>query len=215
MAETVLYEYWRSSASYRLRIALNLKSIAYKSVAVDLLAGENRKPAFLARNPQGFVPALEMDGMTMTQSLAIMEYLDARNPDPPFLPRDAAAAAGFRALAHAIAVDIHPVCNSSVVAHHAQCLGGDARHKTQWMHHFIARGLAAAETMANRAGDGEFLHGDAPGLADCVLVPQLYNARRWNVPLGEMPRLVAIDAACQKMEAFRRAAPDAAREAGK
>lgn len=220
MTDVVLYDYWRSSASFRVRIALHLKGIAFTSVAVDLLEGDQRSEAHLARNPQGFVPALAIDGMMMTQSLAILEYLDARTPETRLLPDDPAEAARLRAIAHAIAMEVHPICNPSVVAHHAAAFDGDADDKAAWMRHFIDKGLRAVESLASRANQsranqsranhphpGSFLHGDAPGLADCVLVPQMYNARRWGVDLAAMPRLVDIDAACMALPAFRAAAP--------
>ena len=221
MTDVVLYDYWRSSASFRVRIALHLKGIAFTSVAVDLLEGDQRSEAHLARNPQGFVPALAIDGMMMTQSLAILEYLDTRTPEPRLLPDDPAEAARLRAIAHAIAMEVHPICNPSVVAHHAAAFDGDADDKAAWMRHFIDKGLRAVESLASRANKsranqsranhphpGSFLHGDAPGLADCVLVPQMYNARRWGVDLAAMPRLVDIDAACMALPAFRAAAPE-------
>ena len=213
MADVVLYDYWRSSASFRVRIALHLKGINFTSVTVNLLDGSQRGETHLARNPQGFVPALAIDGMMMTQSLAIIEYLDtrqpdARRPDPALLPADPGEAARLRAIAHAIAMDIHPVCNPSVVTHHASAFDGDADDKAEWMRHFIDKGLRAVETLASHPRTGSFLHGDLPGLADCVLVPQIYNARRWGVDLTAMPRLAAIDAACMALPAFRAAAPE-------
>jgi maleylacetoacetate isomerase len=226
MTDVVLYDYWRSSASFRVRIALHLKGIAFTSVAIDLLEGDQRSEAHLARNPQGFVPALAIDGMMMTQSLAILEYLDARTPETRLLPDDPAEAARLRAIAHAIAMEVHPICNPSVVAHHAAAFDGDADDKAAWMRHFIDKGLRAVESLASRANQsranqsranhphpGSFLHGDAPGLADCVLVPQMYNARRWGVDLAAMPRLVDIDAACMALPAFRAAAPETVKPA--
>lgn len=218
MTDVVLYDYWRSSASFRVRIALHLKGIAFTSEPVDLLDGSQRGAAHLARNPQGFVPALAIDGMMLTQSLAILEYLDARTPEPPLLPDDPAEAARLRAIAHAIAMEIHPICNPSVVAHHAAAFDGDADDKADWMRHFIDKGLRAVESLvtqfrATQSHPGSFLHGDAPGLADCVLVPQLYNARRWGVDLADMPHLVEIDAACMDLPAFRAAAPETVKPA--
>ena len=213
MTDVILYDYWRSSASFRVRIALHLKGIAFISVPVNLLEGGQRSEAHLARNPQGLVPALAIDGMMMTQSLAILEYLDSRTPEPRLLPDDPAEAARLRAIAFAIAMEIHPICNPSVVAHHAAAFDGDADDKAIWMRHFIDKGLRAVESLAShsrahQSHAGGFLHGDAPGLADCVLVPQMYNARRWGVDLAAMPRLVDIDAACMALPAFRAAAPE-------
>ena len=218
MTDTILYDYWRSSASFRVRIALHLKGIPFTSVAVNLLDGSQRNAAHLARNPQGLVPALAIDGMMMTQSLAILEYLDAHAPEPPLMPDDAAAAARLRAIAYAIAMEIHPICNPSVVAHHAAAFDGDADDKAAWMRHFIDKGLRAVEALVvnlheHQSRTGNFLHGDSPGLADCVLVPQLYNARRWGVDVAAMPHLVDIDAACMELPAFRAAAPETVKPA--
>ena len=213
MADATIYDYWRSSASYRVRIALNLKGISHDSVPVNLLDGSHRTDEHLQRNPQGFVPALAIDGKMMTQSLAIIEYLDSRAPQPPLLPADPAEAARLRAIAYAIAMDTHPICNPSVVAHHAAAFDGDAEAKAGWMRHFIDKGLRAVEALADHPATGRFLHGDAPGLADIVLVPQLYNARRWGVALDDMPRLVAVDGACMKLPAFTAAAPETVRPA--
>ncbi|MCH1484341.1 MAG: maleylacetoacetate isomerase [Alphaproteobacteria bacterium] len=213
MTTPVLYDYWRSSASYRVRIALNLKDIAYQAVSIDLQTQQHGGAEHRARNPQGFVPALDIDGSMMTQSLAIIEYLDSRNPAPALLPADPAEAARLRAIAYAIAMEIHPICNPSVVAHHAAAFDGSDDDRKIWMQHFIDKGLRAVEVLANHPTSGRFLHGDSPGLADIVLVPQLYNARRWDVPLDDMPRLTAIDAACRDLPAFAAAAPEAVNSA--
>jgi maleylacetoacetate isomerase len=213
MTTPVLYDYWRSSASYRVRIALNLKDIAYQAVSIDLQTQQHGGAEHRARNPQGFVPALDIDGSMMTQSLAIIEYLDSRNPAPALLPADPAEAARLRAIAYAIAMEIHPICNPSVVAHHAAAFDGSDDDRKIWMQHFIDKGLRAVEVLANHPASGRFLHGGSPGLADIVLVPQLYNARRWDVPLDDMPRLTAIDAACRDLPAFAAAAPEAVNSA--
>ena len=213
MTTPVLYDYWRSSASYRVRIALNLKDIAYQAVSIDLQTQQHGGAEHRARNPQGFVPALDIDGSMMTQSLAIIEYLDSRNPAPALLPADPAEAARLRAIAYAIAMEIHPICNPSVVAHHAAAFDGSDDDRKIWMQHFIDKWLRAVEVLANHPASGRFLHGDSPGLADIVLVPQLYNARRWDVPLDDMPRLTAIDAACRDLPAFAAAAPEAVNSA--
>ena len=209
MADITLYDYWRSSASYRVRIALNLKGLAYDRVVVNLLAGEHRADAHRARSPIGYVPALEIDGQMMTQSMAILEYLEASYPDPALLPADPAEAARLRAIAYAIAMDIHPICNLNVTNHHAAAFDGDDSAKDAWMVHFMTRGLAAVEVMADHPRTGPFLHGEAPGMADCVLVPQLYNARRRNMDLADMPRLAAIEEACLAHPAFAAAVPEA------
>ena len=209
MADITLYDYWRSSASYRVRIALNLKGLAYDQVVVNLLAGEHRADAHRARSPIGYVPALEIDGQMMTQSMAILEYLEASYPDPALLPADPAEAARLRAIAYAIAMDIHPICNLNVTNHHAAAFDGDDSAKDAWMVHFMTRGLAAVEVMADHPSTGPFLHGEAPGMADCALVPQLYNARRRNMDLADMPRLAAIEEACLAHPAFAAAVPEA------
>ena len=196
-----------------MRIALNLKDIAYQAVSIDLQTQQHGGAEHRARNPQGFVPALDIDGSMMTQSLAIIEYLDSRNPAPALLPADPAEAARLRAIAYAIAMEIHPICNPSVVAHHAASFDGSDDDRKIWMQHFIDKGLRAVEVLANHPASGRFLHGDSPGLADIVLVPQLYNARRWDVPLDDMPRLTAIDAACRDLPAFAAAAPEAVNSA--
>ena len=209
MADVTIYDYWRSSASYRVRIALNLKGIEFKSVPVNLLDGSHQTKEHRQRNPQGFVPALAIDGMMMTQSLAIIEYLNWRMPQPPLIPADPADAARLRA----IAMDTHPICNPSVVAHHAAAFNGNAEDKAGWMRYFIDKGLSAVEALADHPMTGTFLHGKKPGLADIVLVPQLYNARRWGVVLKNMPRLVAVEEACLSLAAFMAAAPESVRPA--
>lgn len=201
-----LWDYWRSSAAYRVRIALNLKGLAYDSRQVDLTQGEHRGPANLARNPQGLVPALEIDGLTLTQSLPIIEYLDETRPEVRLIPEDPVARHRARAIACAVAMEIHPVCNLSV-ARYASGLAGI--EMGDWMHAFIPKGLAAVEAMLSDGKAGAFGQGDAPGLVDCVLMPQLYNARRWEVDLSDMPRILRIEENCAALDAFARAHPDA------
>ncbi len=206
--DVVLYDYWRSSASYRVRIALNLAGIAYDRVPVDLVAGAQRSDAHLARNPQGFVPVLDIDGVRLTQSLAILDYLD-RTRNLNLLPPDPVERAKAQALAHAIAVDLHPVCNLSV-AKHATALAGEAADMPgDWMRHFIRPGLLAFETMLGAFQQAPFCTGTAPGLADLCLIPQVYNARRWQVGLSDMPRIMSVEAASAEHPAFAAAHPDA------
>ena len=200
-----LWDYWRSSAAYRVRIALNLKGIDYDSQSVDLVSGEHREAANMARNPQGLVPTLEIDGLTLTQSLPIIEYIDETRPDAPLIPADPVARHRVRSIAAAIAMEIHPVCNLSVAKYASELSGTGMK---DWMHAFIPKGLAAVERMLGDGGAGAFCHGDAPTLADCCLMPQLYNARRWEVDLSPLPRIRAIEAACAERGAFGAAHPD-------
>ena len=205
MGQPVLYDYWRSTASYRVRIALNLAGIAYTSVPVDLVKDEQRSSEHLSRNPQGFVPVLEIDGHRLTQSLAIVEYLDEMY-DLGLLPGGAIERAQVRALAHAVAVDLHPVCNLRVVAYVAG-LSKEPTAREEWMQHFIASGLDAVETLLEGFGQTPFAAGDQVSLADICLIPQLYNAHRWKVSLDAFPKIEAVEAACSKVPAFRNAYP--------
>lgn len=198
-----LFDYWRSSASYRVRIALGLAALEWESVPVDLTAGAQVAPEHLARNPQGLVPVLEIDGLRLVQSLAICEYLDETR-GLGLLPDDAAARARVRALAHAVAMEIHPVCNLGV-ARHAVSASGGAITLEGWMRAFIGPRLAALEAMVE---GGTRCHGEAVTLADICLVPQLYNARRWGVDLAPLPKLCRIDAALADLPAFAAAHPD-------
>lgn len=209
--ETVLYDYWRSSASYRVRIALNLVGESYRSVPIDLLAKAHRAPEHLGRNPQGLVPVLDIDGERLTQSLAIIEYLAETRKRAGFLPADPLGRQRVRALSYAVAMEIHPVCNLGVVAHvMASASDGELARRT-WMQKFIGEGLAAFERMLDHLSTGTFCHGDDPSMADICLVPQVYNARRWEVDLCHCPRIVAIDQRCAEIDAFARAHPDQAK----
>lgn len=201
---TILYDYWRSSASYRIRIALNHLGLPYSASPVDLLTGAHRGPENLARNPQGLVPTLEIDGATLTQSLAILEYLDETR-DAGFLPPDALGRARVRALAYAIAMEIHPVLNLSVSKFAAEISDLDMKG---WMQAHMPRGLAGFEAMLETPGTGTLCHGDQLSLADICLVPQAYNARRWEVDLAPYPRLSAILATLETMPAVAAAHPD-------
>lgn len=212
MSETVLYDYWRSSASYRLRIALNLAGIPYRAVSVDLVKGEQRSPAHLARNPQGLVPVLDIDGLRLTQSLAILDYLDQTHA-MGLLPKDPAVRVQAQALAHAIAVDIHPVCNLGVVAHAASIAADPTGVREAWMVRFIRPGLEAFESLLGAFKQQPYCTGATPGLSDICLMPQLYNARRWGVDFSDLPRMVAVEAACAQHPAFAAAHPDAVHSA--
>lgn len=201
----ILYDYWRSSSAYRIRIALNLLGLPYQSRPVDLVAGDQRSATHLGANPQGLVPVLDIDGLRLTQSLAIVEYLDETRL-AGFLPKDPAGRARARALAHAIAMETQPVCNLRV-ARHAVSLGGTATME-EWMAHFIRLGLEGFEGLLSQAAELSYCHGEAPGLADICLVPQVYNARRWHVDLASFPRLAAISARAEQLPAFAAAHPD-------
>jgi maleylacetoacetate isomerase len=207
---TVLYDYWRSSASYRVRIALHLAGEPFECVPVDLLECDHRAPDHLARNPQGLVPVLDIDGHRFTQSLAILDYFnDTRALG--LLPDDPTQRAKVRALAHSIAVDIHPICNLSVVRH-ATSGAEDKPAATQaWMQHFIHPGLRAFDALLDEFTQTPFCCGDTPSLADLCLMPQLYNARRWGVDLSQFPRLQAIETNCAAQPTFAAAHPDQVR----
>jgi len=207
MQTPILYDYWRSSASYRVRIALNLAGIDYKPVVVDLLKKGHKSPEHLERNPQGQVPALEIDGLMLTQSLAIIEYV-IETRAVPLLPDDAGGRARVRALADSIAMDIHPVCNMSVVAHVLEITGGGDEMRIAWMQRFISAGLEAFEKLLDHPATGKFCHGDVPGLADICLIPQLYNADRWGADISGLTRIQAIRKACDQLPAFVKAHPD-------
>jgi len=206
MGDTVLYDYWRSSASYRMRIALHLAEIPYTSVAVDLTRAQQRTPEHLARNPQGFVPVLDIDGERLTQSLAMLEYLDETRK-LGLLPDGPVSRAKVRALSYAIAVDIHPVCNLSVAGFAKELAGNDDATKS-WMHRFIRPGLEAFETLLKDFDQDPYCCGDKPGLADICLMPQLYNAARWGVETSDLTRLTAAAGACAAHPAFDAAHPD-------
>jgi len=204
----ILHDYWRSSASYRVRIALNLKGVDYELRPVDLVAGAQREAANIARNPLGLVPTLEVDGVAIPQSLAIIDWLDAWWPEPRLIPADPLARAAAWGRALVIACDIHPIDNLRVLRRLESQFGADQAAKNDWYRHWVAEGLSALEAMA---GDGPFLGGAAPDLSDICLVPQLYNARRFEVPLGAYPKLLRADGAAAEVEAFAAAHPDRVR----
>jgi maleylacetoacetate isomerase len=202
----ILYDYFRSSAAYRVRIALNLKGVDYERREVHLVKGEQHAPEHVARNPQGLVPALDIGGgKILTQSLAIIEWLDSAYPEPRLIPADPLARAAAMARALLIAADIHPLNNLRILKRLEAQFGADEAAKADWYRHWIAEGFAALEAMA---GDGPFLGGVEPDVSDVLLVPQMFNARRFELPLDAYPKLVAADAAANALEPFAAAHPD-------
>ena len=206
----ILYGYALSSASYRVRIALGLKRLQFTSIPLDLRSGEQRLEGYLRINSQGFVPALALDdGTVLTQSAAIIEYLDEIHPDPPLLPAAPLARARVRALSQAITCDVHPLNNLRVLQYLEKDLGHDKTLRDTWYGHWVRMGFDAIERRLVRdAETGRFCHGDVPTLADVCLVPQVFNALRFAVDLGPYPRIVGIDAACRELPEFQAAAPD-------
>ena len=206
----ILYGHMLSSASYRVRIALALKGLQVTPVWLDLRAGEQRLEHFLQINSQGFVPALSLDdGAVLTQSVAIIEYLDEMHPDPPLLPQAPLARARVRALTQAITCDVHPLNNLRVLQYLEHELHQDKSARDAWYRHWVRLGFDAIERWLVRdAATGRFCHGDAPTLADVCLVPQVANARRYAMDLTPYPSIVRIDAACRELAAFQAAAPD-------
>jgi maleylacetoacetate isomerase len=205
-----LYGYFRSSAAFRVRIALNLKKLNYESAFIHLRRGDQRQPGFLDINPQGLVPALEVDDTLLTQSLPIIEYLDETYPEPPLLPSDAKGRARVRALAAMVACDIHPINNLRVLRYLLRPLGQDEAAVETWYNHWIAEGFGALERLlAEGDRTGRFCHGDTPGLADIVLVPQVFNANRYqSLDLTPYPTIVRIYQTCLGIDAFAAAHPD-------
>ncbi|TAK53118.1 MAG: maleylacetoacetate isomerase [Betaproteobacteria bacterium] len=201
-----LYTFFRGSSPFRVRIALNLKGLAYDPVFVHLGRGEQASPEYRAVNPQGLVPTLEDDGIRLPQSLAIIEYLEEKYPQPPLLPRDPAGRARVRALSLVVACEIHPLNNPRVLKYLRARMGQGEEAVNAWYGHWIAEGLAVLEAEALR-GAARFSHGDSPTMADCCLVPQIFNARRYACDLAPYPRLLRIFDACMELEAFQRAQP--------
>lgn len=199
-----LYTYFRSSAAYRVRIALNLKGVAYDSVSINLLTGEQREEGYRAINPQGRVPSLDIGVATLIQSPAILEYLDECYPEPPLLPVGAVNRAKVRAVASLIGCDIHPLNNSGTIAYLKKRLGHDQATADEWYAHWVREGFDAIERLIE---PGPYAFGSRITLADVYLVPQVFNARRFNVSLDSYPKIAAVDAACAGHKAFQDAAP--------
>lgn len=201
-----LYSYWRSTTSYRVRAALNLKGMAYDTVPVNLVTGEQRAEDYLALNPSAGVPTLVLDdGTVLTQSLAILDYLEAAYPAPPLIPLDPIARAKVLAAAHTMALDVHPVNNLRLVQHIKTEFGADDAAVRAWMLHWMHQGCASLETQIDPQ---PFCFGPMPGLADLCLVAQLYNAKRWGLDMAPFPKLSAVDAACLAHSAIAAAHPD-------
>ncbi|KQY90836.1 MULTISPECIES: maleylacetoacetate isomerase [unclassified Brevundimonas] len=203
----ILHGYWRSGAAYRARIALNLKGLSYDQQGVDLRTGAHRSDAFVTLNPQGMVPALEVDGAVLTQSPAILEWLEETHPRPPLLPMGPVDRAHVRAMAALIGCDIHPLNNLRVGKALRETFGADQAAVDAWAARWIVPGFTALEALVGRHGGG-WCFADAPTLADCYLIPQIYSARRFNVPLDAFPRLLAIDETAKRHPAFAAAHPD-------
>ncbi|WP_313031720.1 maleylacetoacetate isomerase [Massilia alkalitolerans] len=205
-----LYTYFRSSAAYRVRIALNLKGLDYEAVPVHLLreGGQHLMDNYLTINPSGLVPALQDDRMTLTQSMAIIEYLDELHPMVPLLPKDAVGRARVREMAQIIACDIHPVNNLRVLKYLVKHLGLSEDAKTDWYRHWVIEGLRSLEAhLARNLGTGRFCHGDTPTIADCFLVPQVFNAQRFDIDVDAYPTIARINALCVDLPAFKAAHP--------
>lgn len=204
-----LYNYSRSSASFRVRIAASLKGLSYDYVSINLMKGESRSPSYEALNPLGRVPSLEDNGRLITQSLAICEYLEETHPNPPLLPSDPAGRARVRALALAVACEIHPVGGGRAQSYLAKAFNASPEQRAEWNRHWIVEGFQAIEKMLAGSGEtGRFCHGDTPTFADAFLVPQVYNAQLARVDLTPFPTIRRIYDECLKLEAFDCARPE-------
>ncbi|HTT76639.1 MAG TPA: maleylacetoacetate isomerase [Candidatus Binataceae bacterium] len=204
-----LYNYFRSSASYRVRIVANLKSLSYENISINLARGESRAPAYEALNPQGRVPALEDNGNVIGQSLAICEYLEETHPQPPILPSDPAGRARVRAIALAVACEIHPIQGGRAQAYLGRVFHATEEQRAEWSRYWMTEGFRSIEAMlAGSPATGRFCHGDKPTLADIFIVPQVYNAERSGVEMAAFPTIRRICAECSKVEAFEKARPE-------
>jgi maleylacetoacetate isomerase len=204
-----LYTFFRSSAAFRVRIALNLKGLTYESVPKAFASNEHRAPEYLSLNPQGLIPALAIDGTVLSQSLAIIEYLNERHPTPPLLPADPIERARVRSMALAIACEIHPLNNLRVLNYLRKCLGQDEQSVGTWYRHWVTTGFEGLEIQARQlSGARRYCCGDAVSLADVCLVPQMFNARRFDTDLSPFPTLVAISAHLESLPAFAAARPE-------
>lgn len=202
-----LYNYFRSSASFRVRIALALKGLSYEYVPVHLVRREHQKPEYQAIAADGLVPALEDEGQLLSQSMAIIEYLDETHPEPALLPRDALGRARVRALAQSIACEIHPLNNLRVLRYLANELKLAEETRNSWYRHWVREGLVAFERQLERGPAGRYCFGDTPTLADCCLVPQIFNGQRYNCDFSGLPRTLAAFEACMQLEAFQQSQP--------
>ena len=203
----ILHDYWRSGAAYRARIGLNLKGVAYRAVAHDLRTGAQSAPDYAALNPQKLVPAIEIDGVVLTQSLAILEWLEETYPEPPLLPRDTIGRATVRAMAATIACDVHPLHNLRVLGQLRSEFGAEDAQVKAWMARWMGDGLFALEAFVARHGRG-FAYGDVPTLADICMVPQIYSAERFGIDLAPYPRVVKAANTARALPAFEAAHPD-------
>ena len=204
-----VYGFWRSSAAYRLRIALALKGLSYDYVSVHLTKGEQNQPEYGAINPQQLVPVMEEDGQRLYQSLALIQYLEETHPEPPLIPADPVAAARVRSLALIVACEIHPLNNPRVLNYLTSTFGITDEQRRKWYHHWIQVGFSALEKrLAGETGTGRFCHGNTPGLADICLVPQVANAKRFKVDLALFPTILRINDECVQLEPFQQAAPE-------
>ncbi len=201
-----LTTYFRSTAAYRVRIALNLKGVEYRLVPLNLFTGEQKSTEFLNRNPDGLIPTLEVGDELLTQSMAILEYLEENHPSPQLLPDDAIQRAYVRALAQTIASDIHPLNNLRVQKYLAKDMGVNEQKVRQWYHHWVATGFKGMEQRLAKSA-GEFCHGDTVSLADVCLIPQVYNAHRFDCPMDDFPTINRLNESCLKIDAFAKAAP--------